>query len=92
MLTRRGFVAWMLAPVLPFVITVLFLHSFLIGPGAILLFVLFVSEVAVFGVSAIATSFLKRSNRFILLVSTGVTLVYASGIWVYALFLHSGSL
>ena len=71
---------------MPVIITVIPLHPSLIGTGAIFLFVLYLSEISVFGISVILTSFLNRSGCFAPLLSAGVTFAYAYFMWMQAMF------
>ena len=77
MLGRRGFVAWGLVATLPVITTIVLLHHPLIGRGAIMLFMLYLSEISVFGISVMAASSLNRSNCFALSLSAVVTFAYA---------------
>ncbi len=82
MLTRRGFVKWGLVAVLPVIITVILSHPSLLDRHAFLYFMFYFSAISVFGISGMAASFLKRSNRVTLAVSAGAAFAYVCGIWV----------
>ena len=62
---------------MPAIITIILLHHPPIGRGAILIFMLYLSEISVFGISVMAASSLNRSNCFALSLSAVVTFVYA---------------
>ena len=91
MLSRRGLVALGgLLTALPVVVTVMLFHPpFRMGPGAVVLFVLFLSGISVLGFSVIVVSLLERSNRFTLAVSAGVAFAYTCCLWIYMLFFQT---
>ena len=81
MLTRRGFVKWGLVAALPVIITAILSHPSLFDRYVFWVFIPYFSPISVFGISGMAASFLKRSNRVTLAVSAGVTSAYIYCIW-----------
>ena len=73
MLSRRGFVVCGLVTILPIITSIAI--GFPDFTGILFVFAFFFFEISVFGISVMAISFLKRSNCFTLLASTGVALV-----------------
>ena len=66
---------WGLVAALPVIITVILVV--VIDPIMILHFLFYFAPISIFGISIMAVSFLKRSNRVTLAVSAGAASAYA---------------